>query len=128
MITDSTLKRYQQLLIEIDELETEKDYFLSSALKGQQITDMPHGGGDTDRIFPIIERREKHQELIDRKLDELLAYEFQIVHWSKQFDLTDREIIYKKYINGEKLTTIAKDNGISYRQILRRHKAIINSL
>lgn len=128
MIINSTLKRYQLLLLEIDQLEIEKDYLLTSALKRQQITDMPHGGGDTDRIFPIIERREKYQEMIDKRLDELISHEQEIVRWSKKFDILDRDIIYKKYIKGEKLTTIAKDNGYSYRQILRRHKVIINSL
>ena len=128
MMDKHTLKQYQAILREIDQLEQEKQRVLSRLLSPSPPDGQPHGSGSPDKIGEAVARRDKYQRLIDRKLDELISLREQIETAIESLPPNDRRLLRLRYIEGMTWEQLAVEMNYNYRWVLRLHGRILRDM
>ena len=123
-----TLRQYKHLLREIKELEREKKRVLDQYLAPPQPTGMPGAHDSGDRIGDVVAKRDKYQQLIDRKLDELIDLRHEIEKAIENLPSEDRRLIRLRYIEGWSWERVAETLHYSVRQVLRHHGRILQRM
>lgn len=121
----ATLRQYRGLLREIDELEREKRLVLDRYLAPPQLTDMPIGSVEPDRIGSVVAQREKYQQMIDTKLDELISLRGDIEEAIASLPAADRRIIRARYVQGKSWQRIAREQHYSVDWLWHKHGEIL---
>ncbi|MBQ6537262.1 MAG: hypothetical protein IJI40_10870 [Firmicutes bacterium] len=123
-----TLRQYRHLLAEIDELEKEKKHILDRYLAPPQPTGMPAAHNAADRIGNVVAMRDKYQQLIDTKLDELVALREQIEEAIVLLPAEDRRLMRLRYIQGKSWRRIAYEMHYSVDWVWHRHGEILRKI
>lgn len=131
MSTKDFLKQYKALDREIDRLLEEKQHWEELALKvtpgyeGAVSTGTPDG----NRIPTAVERIVQWEEKIDRKVDQLVELREEIERMVSELDnKSQREILIRRYISGQKWERIALEMHLEYRWVLRLHGRALQKL
>lgn len=124
----TTLKQFQQLVREIEDLEREKSMVFSRYLSPAALSGMPGGTVTGDSVGRTAIQIAEYQALIDAKLDELITLREQIEAAIEGLPAEDRRLVRLRYIDGKRWEQIAVDISYSYRQTLRRHGHILQRL
>lgn len=123
------LKQYRWILKEIEYLENEKRLLLDHYLSRGTWDGMPHSCGEYhDSTASIVVKRQRLQELIDEKLDELIECRREIEQAWRGLSPDDRMIMRWHYLDGKSWGAIAAKMSYSYRWILERHRRILQAL
>jgi len=123
-----TLRRFRQILQEINGLEAAKRAVLDGYLAPPTLTGMPLCHGSHDRLAGIVANRAKYQEQIDVLLDELIALRDGIELVMAMLPPQDQLLIHYRYIEGRNWERIAEALGCGWRQVLRRHGHILQKI
>lgn len=122
------LRQYRGILREIEQLEAEKQRVLDSLLAPPNQVRQLQGRSGTDRIGEAVARRETYQNLIDRKLDELIALREQIESAIQGLPAEERRLMRLRYIDGLTWEKIAVELNYSWSQVHRIHSTILAKL
>lgn len=120
-----TLKQYQNLLKEIDQLEAEKrDLYCIQAV---QITDMPknHKQRDLSDLMPKFERL---QNKIGDRIDKSITLRNEIEDSISSLEPAERVLMRLRYIDGKDWDEIAVELHYSYRHTVRLHGIILQKM
>lgn len=120
-----TLKQYQSLLKEIEQLETEKrDLYHIPAVK---ITDMPkaHRQKDLSDLMPKFERL---QNKIGDRIDKSITLRNEIEDSISSLEPAERVLMRLRYIDGKSWEQIALEMHYSYRHTTKLHGIILAKL
>ena len=125
------LKQYKTLDREIDRLLEEQQRWKDLALRvtpGYEGA-VPTGSPDGNRIPTAVERIAEWEEKIDRKVDQLVALREEIEGMVSELDnKSQREILIRRYIFGQKWEHIAVAMHLEYRWVLRIHGRALQKL
>ena len=122
------LRQYRGILREIEQLEAEKQRVLDSLLAPPNQVRQLQGRSGTDRIGEAVARRETYQNLIDRKLDELLALREQIESAIQGLPAEERRLMRLRYIDGLTWEKIAVALHYSIQHVWREHGRILQKM
>lgn len=123
-----TLRQYRALLREIDELEREKRRVLDRYLAAPPPSGMPGGGLGGDAVGKVVTQRLRYQELIDTKLDELIALRGQIEAAIEGLPSDARRLIRLRYIEGMSWERVAVELSYSVHWVWHWHGRILQQL
>lgn len=121
-----TLRQYRALLKEIDSLELEKKLVLDRYMAPAVMNDMPKQHNSTpDKIGGVVAARDKYQQLIDAKLNQLIKLRQNIEEAINLLPANDRCIIRAHYIDGKSWEQIAVNMHYSIHRIWHKHGEIL---
>ena len=124
-----TLKGYRALCREIELLAAEKENLLSGSLGAVKITGMPKGYGMSNSTQETATRIADISEELDSKLREyiLLRSEIETVIGGLT-DPRDRELMRRRYIEGQSWEEIAVAMSYTFRHIIRLHGEVLQKI
>lgn len=120
-----TLKQYQNLLKEIDQLEAEKrDLYCIQAV---QITDMPknHKQRDLSDLMPKLERL---QNKIGDRIDKSITLRNEIEDSISSLEPAERVLMRLRYIEGLTWEQVAVEMHYSYKWVCVLHGRILDKM
>jgi len=118
--------RYNQIWIEdqTEYIETQKETInkLNSTL-----SDMPKGSRVVydNEIEKLAKLMDKFNELMDIVIEEKEKQK-QIIESINKIEFPYRNILFKVYIQGKSLVTVASEMNYSYRDLCRKHGTALN--
>ena len=125
----ATLRQYQFLVKEIEQLEEEKLRLSASLVGAVNITDMPHGSRKVeDRMAEVAVKMSDIAQMIADKLNQLYDLRQQIEQAIEELEPRERVLMRERYIEGKKWEQIAVDMGYCYMQICRIHGEILKKM
>ena len=81
-------------------------------------SDMPKGGGVSDKVAEIVERKEELRERYIERLHELLGKEKQVLDWCEGLNAFDRAVVYGLYFEGKTWLQVAEELGTKTQTIM----------
>lgn len=124
------LSQYGQLNREIDRLLEEKARWMALALRATpSLSEEPKGGGRPGgRIPAAVEKIAEWEEKINEKIDRLVKLRQEIEERVRCIqDPKQREVLLRRYVQGQKWEQIALSMNYSYMQICRIHGAALQA-
>ncbi len=118
------LSQYGQLNREIDRLLEEKARWMALALRATpSLSEEPKGGGRPGgRIPAAVEKIAEWEEKINEKIDRLVKLRQEIEERVRCIpDPKQREVLLRRYVQGQKWEQIAVQMNLDYRWVLRLH-------
>lgn len=126
---ERTLKQYRWLLKEIQALEQEKQCVLDTCLTRAHLCNEGRAkGGISDPVGNAIAKYDQLQQLIDKKIDELIACRMEIERALTKLQPKERTLIRLHYFRGMKWEKVAVEMSYSCRWVLKQHKLILGKL
>ena len=124
------LKRYRGINRRINRLLEEKSRWWGLATKRTQtISDMPHGGNGEDKTQLAIEKIVEIEKQIDDEIDKLVKVRSEIETAIDTLpNETLKELMERRYIDGQKWEQIAAAMMYDYRWVLRLHGKALSML
>lgn len=118
-------KREAQNLSElIAELESQM-----ASPRSQRLSGMPSGGhSDPDKMSGLVARHSELLELYRQNRQTLIEAQTSIEHTIASLEPTERELLRRRYIQGEQWDEIAMKMSYSPRQIHRIHGSVLCKL
>lgn len=117
------LLKYRDADREINDLLLEKEKTMARLTKiTATISDMPKGGGDTDKMTSGVDKLISLDKEIDAKVDALVDFRREIVRYISKLDSDNQKRVLRlRYVDGMKWDRIAVEMGYEIRQITRIH-------
>ena len=121
------LKQYKAIDREIDRLLEEQQHWKDLALRVTPGYD-GSSGSETGRIT-AVERVTEWEQRIDQKVHQLVELREEMEGMiSAVEDGTQKEILLRRYINGQRWESIADEMHLEYRWVIRLHGRALQKL
>lgn len=124
------LLQYRRLDDRIDRLEKEKSRWIERATKMSAPSDgMPRGSGVSDTVGQAVAKIADLQAEINREIDRLVDLRRQMeTAIGTVEDPLLRELLERRYIDGDTFEEIAVGMHYSWRNILRKHGKALSAI
>lgn len=130
MTAKEYLMQYRQIEKEINRLLEERARWAALAEKmTPSLSGMPGGAGGGDRLGETVAKIVDLEREIDAKVDELMGHYRKIREAVSQIpDAKEREVLLRRYMQGQSWEEIAERMGVTGRWVYQVHKRAIFSL
>ena len=124
-----TLKGYRALCREIELLAAEKENLLSGSLGAVKITGMPKGYKLSNPTSDTAAQIAEITDELDRKLREYIFLRSEIeTAIGNLAEPRDRELMRRRYIEGQSWEEIAVAMSYTFRHIIRLHGEVLQKI
>lgn len=130
MTAKEYLMQYRQIEKEINRLLEERARWMALAEKmTPSLSGMPGGAGGGDRLGETVAKIVDLEREIDAKVDELVEHHRKIGEAISQIpDAKEREVLLRRYIQGQSWEEIGEKMEITIRRVYQLHKTALFSL